>query len=468
MITKKLAATGFVLMIGLLSGCSGGGGGGNTGSTSSGSGTSTTTTPPATDTAPIAYAGAAQNVIAGTSVTLNGSNSSDSNGAVLTYTWTLTTVPKGSLAAITAPTSAKPTFTPDLAGTYVASLVVNDGQLSSTVSTVTVTATSAAVNAAPVANAGAPLFVVAGTLVTLNGSASSDANGDALTYAWSLTTIPSGSSAAIAAPTSVLPTFTPDIAGTYVASLVVNDGQLNSAASTVTITVTPAAVNAVPVANAGAAQNVTAGTLVTLNGNASTDANGHALTYAWSFTAIPAGSAAVIAAPTSATPSFTPDVAGVYVASLIVSDGLTSSASSTVAITVTAVDSLSLWSVPSPGAGSPTQLSLPYTSSGSSSASVLCSGSGCATSYNVGTFELIASGQNYTITNLTAVNTTTGSTLVPFFTGLTNGQIIGSRQTVTFSLQSPFTGGNTVNLIYSFTVQETGATFSYAVQLKTN
>lgn len=466
MTTKKLVvATSFILMIGLLNGCSGGSGG-----SSGTAATSAASTPAAAKLEPVANAGAAQNAIAGTSVTLNGSTSSDPNGLALTYAWILTTVPSGSQAVIGTPTSAKPTFIPDKAGIYVASLVVNDGQLTSSASTVTITATGATVNAAPAANAGAAQNVVAGTLVTLNGGTSFDPNGDTLTYTWSLKTIPAGSFTVIAMPTSVNPTFTPDVAGAYVVSLVVNDGQFDSAVSTVTIKATAAAINATPIANAGGAQNVTAGTLVTLNGIGSTDANGHALTYAWTLTGMPAGSTAVIASPSSVSPTFTPNLPGVYVASLVVSDGLSSSVSSTVAITAIAVDSLSLWSVPTPGSfgDSSTLLSLPYSGSGATSATVLCSGTGCDTSYNIGTFQLIASGHSYTITNITAINTTTGSSFIPFFTGLSSGQTIASGQTVTFSLQSPFTRGSTVNLIYSFTVKETGNTFSYAVQLQTN
>lgn len=93
-------------------------------------------------------------------------------------------------------------------------------------------------NSAPVANAGSEQNVAAGAVVVLDGGASVDANHDSLTYAWTLVTKPSGSTAILATPTSVKTTFTADAAGTYVASLTVNDGKISSNASTVNITAT--------------------------------------------------------------------------------------------------------------------------------------------------------------------------------------------------------------------------------------
>ena len=200
--------------------------------------------------APVANAGPAQNVVTGTLVTLDGSGSSDVNGDLWTCSWSFTSRPNGSAAALSNTTAVKPTFTPDVAGAYVVSLIVNDGQANSVAATVTVTASAAAANAAPVANAGPAQNVVAGTLVTLNGGGSSDANGDPLTYSWSFTSRPNGSGTALSNATAASPTFTPDVAGAYVVSLIVNDGQAASAAATVTVTASAAAVVNVNAANA--------------------------------------------------------------------------------------------------------------------------------------------------------------------------------------------------------------------------
>jgi hypothetical protein len=94
-------------------------------------------------------------------------------------------------------------------------------------------------NTAPVASAGADQTITTGSLVTLDGSGSSDADGDALTYSWSFISNPGN--AVLSGSTAVNPMFTPNVDGTYVLRLVVNDGTEDSTADTVTVTVSPAA-----------------------------------------------------------------------------------------------------------------------------------------------------------------------------------------------------------------------------------
>jgi hypothetical protein len=100
-------------------------------------------------------------------------------------------------------------------------------------------------NAPPLANAGIHQTVFAGQLVTLNGSQSSDPEGATLAYQWTIVSQP-GVNANLSGATTVSPTLTPLSLGEYVFQLVVNDGQLYSAPSTVTISVVSGAPTAHP------------------------------------------------------------------------------------------------------------------------------------------------------------------------------------------------------------------------------
>ena len=91
------------------------------------------------------------------------------------------------------------------AQTLTFQLVVNDGVNSSAADTVNITIASS--NATPVANAGPDQTVTAGSLVQLTGAASSDIDGNPLTYAWSFVSRPATSLAVlmgIAKPTPAL------------------------------------------------------------------------------------------------------------------------------------------------------------------------------------------------------------------------------------------------------------------------
>lgn len=88
-------------------------------------------------------------------------------------------------------------------------------------------------NHPPVARAGADQTALLGATVQLDGSASTDVDGDELTFRWSFVSKPAGSGATFSDPMAVGPTFVVDRRGTYVFQLVVNDGASDSAADTV-------------------------------------------------------------------------------------------------------------------------------------------------------------------------------------------------------------------------------------------
>ena len=81
-------------------------------------------------------------------------------------------------------------------------LIVSDSGFASAPSIVTITTA----NSPPVANAGTDQKVAAGAIVQLDGSRSTDVNGDALSYQWSLLSTPSGSTVAISRTTSGIAT----------------------------------------------------------------------------------------------------------------------------------------------------------------------------------------------------------------------------------------------------------------------
>jgi hypothetical protein len=90
--------------------------------------------------APTADAGADQTVYVGTSVTLNGTGSSDPENDPLSYSWRLVTKPSGSVASLSDPTAARPTMSADRAGSYALELTVSDGVEVSLPDQMTVTA----------------------------------------------------------------------------------------------------------------------------------------------------------------------------------------------------------------------------------------------------------------------------------------------------------------------------------------
>ena len=313
---------------------------------------------------PTANAGITQNVslgfvggVASKVVTLDGTGSSDpEQNYPLTYTWTLTK-PTGSAAVLSSTTDVKPTFTADIAGQYTAKLTVKDSGGLASIAESVVTIVASITNSVPIAIAGPDQNVVFGanTIVTLDGTYSSDADNDQITYEWTLNR-PPGSAAFISAQekTSPRPTFIADVKGKYVAQLTVTDGKSKKTECGVDplkplvqpkcqTTVTADVTNFQPFARAGEDKNVSINTLVSLDGTNSTDDNFDPLTYKWNWMYWASTTPPTLSLDTSPKPTFTPTVAGLYVLTLVVTDDKkqTNSVSipDPIAITVSATNS---------------------------------------------------------------------------------------------------------------------------------
>jgi MYXO-CTERM domain-containing protein len=187
---------------------------------------------------PVARAGDDQQVGSELVATLNGGGSFDPDADLIaSFRWSQS---RGPTVELSDPAARNPTFTaprvregedePEL----VFALIVNDGELDSEPDFTTVTVT-AGVNRAPVASISGPSGVDAGIDLTLDGSESSDPDGDAITtYQWTQTAGPDATLGDTDGAT--LEVSLPDAIGESVTfELVVSDGVTNSEPASLTI-----------------------------------------------------------------------------------------------------------------------------------------------------------------------------------------------------------------------------------------
>ena len=222
-----------------------------------------------TNTPPVADAGPNQTVKEGVAVTLDASNSDDSDDGIDSYLWEQVS---GAVAVdISDPAAMMPTFNTPNVGPGGAALTfrltVSDGKETDTDTTIV---NVSWVNIEPVANAGNDRTVAEGTSVTLDGSASDGIDDGIDTYSWTQVNI-KGVIAELVGPNTPTPEFTITDVGADGASLtfeltVTDDGGLQ-ATDSVVVNVTN--INQVPVANAGADQTVAANDEVMLDASGS-------------------------------------------------------------------------------------------------------------------------------------------------------------------------------------------------------
>ncbi len=218
---------------------------------------------------PLADAGADANAPARTEgVMLDGSNSADTDSDTLSYAWVQLS---GTAVVLNNANTATPSFTAPTVGTaeedLVFQLTVDDGTgYSNSSSTDTVTIHVTYVNRPPTANAGPNQAPDEHTVVTLDGSGSSDPDMNELTYSWSQL---SGPSVTLSDASAQMPTFTAPFVDRFEADIVmqllVDDGYPDGT-STSNVTVHIKNLNHVPTADAGLNASVQWGKLVNLSG----------------------------------------------------------------------------------------------------------------------------------------------------------------------------------------------------------
>ncbi len=197
----------------------------------------------------------------------------------------------------------------------------------------------------PVANAGQPQNVNAGTFVALDGSGSTDPQKSALAYSWSFSSRPINSNTTLSDPHASKPSFLADQPGEYLVQLVVSNSVLVSAPATVLIRASTCGVNK-PVVNSLTASrtSVLIGNTVAITADVSDADNtaacgnlGQTLSYHYTLVDQPAKSNARLNNADSASPSLTVDTSGPFTVRLVVTDS-TKLASDSKDITITVAD----------------------------------------------------------------------------------------------------------------------------------
>jgi len=251
---------------------------------------------------PQAAAGPDQTLALGQQVLLDGSESTDPEGAALTYQWTAA---ENNPVSVTLAQTARLSLSPAQPGRYRFYLRVSDGERQSLPDSVDITIT-AAPNRPPLADAGLPALsynLETPAPLPLDGSASTDPDGNPLTFRWQVLSAPQGVTLADSA--AVQTTFTPGVSGEYRFLLTVSDGQDSTSDETAVVV----RLAGIPRAQAGPDQEVYPGITVTLDASASADPEGEALVFSWELLS---GPQVFLSDPSSPQPTFIPTEVGTY------------------------------------------------------------------------------------------------------------------------------------------------------------
>jgi hypothetical protein len=186
---------------------------------------------------PVARAGGDQSVTTGdASASLSASASSDADGSIVRYVWSKLSGPnKGTLKGANSSTLKISDLT--VTGTYKYQLKVIDNRAEWSYDTVLINVTKgdAKTNILPLAVAGSDTTIITGTEYNLNGSASSDPDGDIVNYLWTKTNGPD--KYAFSDPANAVSAVTGLQAGVYTFRLTVTDNRNDISTDDVMVTI---------------------------------------------------------------------------------------------------------------------------------------------------------------------------------------------------------------------------------------
>src|SRR5665648_119868 len=225
---------------------------------------------PPTNQSPIAiFTATPTSGIAPLEISFNASNSSDSDGSIVSYTWDFKDGYTGNGVTVNHTFSS--------IGSYNVLLTVTDGKGATDTTTKNITITETLSNQSPIASFTAtPTSGVAPLAVSFNASSSSDSDGSIVSYTWDFKDGNTGNGQTI--------NHTFSSTGSYNVMLTVLDNEGATDTTTKNITITETLSNQSPIASFTATPTSGVAPLaVSFNASSSSDSDGSITSYAWDF-----------------------------------------------------------------------------------------------------------------------------------------------------------------------------------------
>jgi len=264
-----------------------------------------------TNVSPTADPNGPYNATLGSQIVFDGSGSTDSDGSIVSWAWDFGDGNSG--------TGSSPTHTYQSDGTFTVALTVtDDGGATHTAST---TATITPAPIPPSANAGGPYSGVVGSVISFDGTGSSDADGTIASYTWDF-----GDGGVASGPS---PTHSYSVDGNFTVTLTATDNDGLTGTDSTTAVINPAGGNTPPIAQANGPYSGTEGSAVQFSSSGSLDPDGSIVSYAWDFGDGNTSS--------TANPAHVYIAAGTYNVSLTVTDDAGDSTSDATTATIDAI-----------------------------------------------------------------------------------------------------------------------------------